>query len=1797
MKKGSAVIKRIIAGMLTLMLVVSLLPTQLAAEAVELSSTGNMTFDASSTELIAGTGSITLTATETGLADGGDEVEYITYEDVETVYNVRESYRDTIKEESWTWVSKNSDISISYTDNIAIVTAAASGTARITATYNFDGWTYIVTDVVETTAATADTPAKYSVTVEEAHEYISWSGTCEVTAVYDTPASITLNDTSLTLNLVDKKTATLTATLTGKNGGTVDPNSVTWSSSDESVATVSGGAVTAVGVGTTTITASVGSVTATCAVTVENTTNTGGAVTLEYGDSTALSVTDQDGTVTWSSSDTGVATVDSDGQVTAVGVGTATVTAVETGTGYTTTTTFAVTVEAKELTVVYNSTVITKESDGTTAVTDDNKIAIGRTLFLSSGKVDNDDVSFTITDYGAYSGSTVGEHTITVTVELTGDAKENYTLSDTTIRLDAEITAATPTESTLDLTTTGATLSLTGSEIITFTAPTYEDADGNLWFTSGDILELKATGEYSYALYNDETCKSGFDRDGMTEGARSTKTLYVKNEITGVVYGPITVIYNYDATAPTVTSVATGNTEGAIDFASDELTYTVTVSDTGSGVNKDSICYYITTDSTTDVSQIPGWTSGSDIQKNEDGTYSFTIDVPSTGYLYVVVSDYAGNDTVTAVSRALVIEANAPTVTLDTADFYTFTVTASDKVTDAAANNTYYSGIASITLTLEGTAADGSAVSETKTVTYDVPSSYSSLAGAMEQTESVALPGYFDGVSSGTYTLTVTATDFCGNISNAVSVSGIVIDNDAPTATLTMNGETVYGNVDGNGTYYYNATNAGFTVTVDDDNISQGVYYTVTAADEYGDEVSMKGTATNADNNAIEISAGQLSLLKDGTVTVTVYVYDAAWNITDELTCASDIEANVSGMTFSFVLDTIAPTLDSVTMTSGSYYDSDSAVYYNGDFDVVYSITEENLYADGVTLGSASPTADSTGTLGDDATMSISGNTVTVSVTATDDVENSIYQPTVTVTDKAGNAMVSNNATANYGYVTVGSGTGIAKLTTALVLDTLAPKLTSTSSTESDHYYSGDSRVYYNDAFAVTYKVTEVNYDSSQDVWTVTQTGDGSAAVLSTTSGVNATYTATVAYQASVEDAAYTPSLSVKDKAGNVLEANENAAANDYDTVTASNGTATADTAFVLDTTAPVFTLSLADRTDTDPDTDSYAYYNTDITAAFTVTDANLDDGKTAVAVASNTSATTYDAATVSWEAMTLTQSDSAYGSSSWSQTLTASADGVYRFEVAAEDCAGNQLVQSDESGLDTYKTTTAHGSGQFWTTYYLVRDTVAPELEVTMTADGSAFYNATLLSGGYTVSQNSPYQPYSSATATLEKADCSPTSVAYTFSSTADDQTERGSAYDYSDLAVTLSGQQIFTISQLQITDRAGNVTAMSGETNKFYLDAEAPEMDEFSPTVAVEAARGGDGIDLYDQDVIVRAVVTDPDGGVSSSGLYQVYYKVLVNGEDWTEQVSVSSASGSVTSAGTIGYGTSGSGYSSTAAVDEAVTSQDTILFTFDADAFQDNDVAFYVWAEDNSGNLLSEADAAYYLFTFKAAEQEATIDGFTDVPYDGAAHEVTVTAADDAVVTVTYTDADGAVVDAPVDVGIYTAHVVITRAGYNTLEQDVTVSIVKATQVISYASASVSKAVGDDAFINDLTETVVYGEITYASSDTSVATVDANGKVTIVGAGTATITATASGSDNYTEATASYTLTVDEAASATSGQDDDGSDGSSASTSSTSSSSSTSAVKSRDEANLVFWSVLLLAACGGLAAAVIYLRRKQK
>ena len=142
---------------------------------------------------------------------------------------------------------------------------------------------------------------------------------------------VTLSETALSLRPTEK--ATLAATVAPEN--TTD--TLVWTSSNDAVATVKDGVVTAKSEGTATITAACGSAKAECVVTVlppipaTGVTLDKAALKLYEGDAAKLTAMVKpedttDKTIVWTSSDKTIATV-KDGAVTAVKAGTATITA------------------------------------------------------------------------------------------------------------------------------------------------------------------------------------------------------------------------------------------------------------------------------------------------------------------------------------------------------------------------------------------------------------------------------------------------------------------------------------------------------------------------------------------------------------------------------------------------------------------------------------------------------------------------------------------------------------------------------------------------------------------------------------------------------------------------------------------------------------------------------------------------------------------------------------------------------------------------------------------------------------------------------------------------------------------------------------------------------------------------------------------------------------------------------------------------------------------------------------------------------------------------------------------------------------------------------------------------------------------------------------------------------------------------------------------------------------------------------------------------------------------------------
>ena len=304
-----------------------------------------------------------------------------------------------------------------------------------------------VGDVIELTAiSSADLPIKYTSSDEAVAEiftqgskkYVEFlkPGNVSLRATQDgnenykeaerVSKTITVNPVEATILSISATNMSLLVGQTEKLTVKVEPDNttdktITWKSDNEAVATVSSdGTVTAVSVGTANITATCGKATATCKVTVNPVEATGvilsaDNMSLFVGQTEKLTVTVQpdnatDKTVTWRSDNEAVATVSSDGTVTAVSVGTANITA----TCGKATTTCKVTVNPVEATGVIlsadNMSLLVGQSEKLTATVEPDNTT-DKTI---TWKSDNEAVA-TVSSDGTVTAVSVGIANITAT--------------------------------------------------------------------------------------------------------------------------------------------------------------------------------------------------------------------------------------------------------------------------------------------------------------------------------------------------------------------------------------------------------------------------------------------------------------------------------------------------------------------------------------------------------------------------------------------------------------------------------------------------------------------------------------------------------------------------------------------------------------------------------------------------------------------------------------------------------------------------------------------------------------------------------------------------------------------------------------------------------------------------------------------------------------------------------------------------------------------------------------------------------------------------------------------------------------------------------------------------------------------------------------------------------------------------------------------------------------------------------------------------------------------------------------
>ena len=291
------------------------------------------------------------------------------------------------------WSSDNTGVA---TVSDGTVQAVSAGTAKISAKINHQGNTY--------------------------------ESICTVTVL---PPSIDIDNGSVSLLLGETKTLSVSTEPVGMD--------VSWSSSNASVATVSGGKITAVGAGSATITAQITYAGKTykdsCSVTVGSPGISLSAnwMSLAIGQTADLraSTTPSGASVSWSSSNTSVATV-SGGKVKAVASGNATITATITVGGKSYSATCSVTVTEPTISVTSSSDTITyaeREQDrGTCTLTADVTPDGGKITWSSSdgsiATVSGDGTSATVTAVSS------GSATITATYSIEGKTvKDSCTIT------------------------------------------------------------------------------------------------------------------------------------------------------------------------------------------------------------------------------------------------------------------------------------------------------------------------------------------------------------------------------------------------------------------------------------------------------------------------------------------------------------------------------------------------------------------------------------------------------------------------------------------------------------------------------------------------------------------------------------------------------------------------------------------------------------------------------------------------------------------------------------------------------------------------------------------------------------------------------------------------------------------------------------------------------------------------------------------------------------------------------------------------------------------------------------------------------------------------------------------------------------------------------------------------------------------------------------------------------------------------------------------------------------------------
>ena len=1184
--------------------------------------------------------------------------------------------------------------------------------------------------------------------------------------------------------------------------------------------------------------------------------------------------------------------------------------------------------------------VATKVSDGTTDLAEANITAI-KAAFSLEGIVDQDDVSLKVIedvipspwDSLSYEENKLGSNTVSLnslkdSFKLEGTDSANYeldadALAVNDLKVTAEITPKAPETSDYDMTQATEDQTLAG---ILLSAGT-KGTDEAYWYNEAG---LPLTVDEDYQLLTDQYVQ--YTDSFITE---TSKTYYVeqtKEDNTVWYYGPYTIELQCDGAEPTYQI----DEIKKINFGKESTEFTIIIKDTdGSGVDADSIRYFIGNsktmmeDGTLPAETDSAWKKSATVSQDGEN-YKVTVTVPASGYLYIQAADKVANNSFGGPFYLLILENTAPTVTVTCQDqdydfdaprnTHTLNITAEDAKEDGTEPFSY-SGIQSLTYSLSRQNEDGTAgdtVLTAEDAEASMPLTMDAVKAARTKVkDQIVLQNDDQGQPlNGNYILTVTAVDFCGN--ETVKFDWILnFDNETPKLVdASYYGYTHMG-TDGNVYYGQNATAHQMQLTILEKNFDPDLDNDSSiVVKKNGQQITEGYTVTWEHDGELHKAIVDLTGI-DGTEENDIYTVESLYQdpagnqLEKSDTCELRKNESLSEGKFtgtSMVIDKVSPVVTRIATSEnlngepdGSPYDG-TDYYINKTITTVITIEDENLPSDSTEIWQTSMKKDGNDVEADLRTAE-SGQ-----ITFTMEADGRYSDLKAEGTDLAENPLVlAENGYEHETWDEAEAENGTVSLSYARVVDTVAPTAVITYSSKADPN-GYDTEYYYNKDITAEIAVTDQYGDSSCGIdltklFTVCRKdGQGTAENISSEKTV---------YKIDKEDGRYDLSIYGTDRAGNALTVREQTPGTTdafEETVSCKDGYTTQYT-IIRDTTAPVFTFQVtpdASVTNQKKQEDGRYYFNGDYRVTVVVEDTNFDAEKVFLDKGMK-NAGDYDASAATISDYKKLTGDT-YNNGNNIYTDSESMEGVFRYAVYGTDKAGNALVMKKGSGINedlegTCDTKDLEGTkasqeenARTWeettvdTSCYIIVDKTKPTGTLTVGNGKETYYQIQVQDGA--VDQAEPYRTEKEAYIQITSDDFSPVQIAYTTDRLENDEVKeaaetKGNGFSYQqNRERTVSGEQIFRISGISITDRAGNAISLA-KTNKIYLDVTPPTMDELAPTISVVATsesdeRGTKGTPLFKNDVPLHIKVTDPYSGSKSSGLSEVTYHLYINGSE---------------------------------------------------------------------------------------------------------------------------------------------------------------------------------------------------------------------------------------------------------------------------------------------------------------------------